>query len=270
MQTTRFGWKASLRGAGALFLVGMVGVVALAVQTLPTLRDTPGLEGLSDPLLLVVAGVNSALLLLVFSVLGAFAAPRVGLRSNVFQRATNTGPDWRALSESLPRAAALGVGLFFVTVVLDLLFAPFLTIEAGPTTATAAESLRGLYRSVPMRLLYGGITEEILLRWGVMAPVAWVVHRVRSRGGVAGTPAASTMWVAIVVSAVLFGVGHLPALASAYGLTPLLVVRTVLLNAVVGVGFGWLFWRDSLETAMVAHACFHVALVAVSTVVILL
>lgn len=266
MGTSGLGWKRRLCGAGALFLAGMVGVVALAVQVVPTLRGLPGLEGLPYPMLLVVASANSAVLLAVFSGIGAFTAPQIDLRSNLFAWATDTSPDWTAFRDSLPRAVGLGAGLFLVTAALDLVFAPFLAIDTGPAL-TDAESLRALYSSVPMRLLYGGITEEILLRWGLMAPVAWLVARVR--GGAGAQPSTSTMWVAIAVSAVLFGVGHLPALASTYGLTPLLVARTVLLNAVVGLGFGWLFWQDSLETAMVSHATFHVALVAVSTAMIL-
>jgi membrane protease YdiL (CAAX protease family) len=42
------------------------------------------------------------------------------------------------------------------------------------------------------------------------------------------------------------------------------VARTVLLNAVAGVLFGWLYWRGRLEAAMVAHASFHVPLVILS------
>jgi hypothetical protein len=41
-------------------------------------------------------------------------------------------------------------------------------------------------------------------------------------------------------------------------LTPLIIIRTILLNALGGVLFGWLFWRRSLEVAMVAHATTHV------------
>jgi membrane protease YdiL (CAAX protease family) len=82
-------------------------------------------------------------------------------------------------------------------------------------------------------------------------------------------PGPGVAWAAIGVSAVLFGVGHLPALAQAVGLTPALIARTVLLNAVAGVAFGWLYWRRSLEAAMVAHAAFHVPLVALSLVQVL-
>jgi membrane protease YdiL (CAAX protease family) len=74
------------------------------------------------------------------------------------------------------------------------------------------------------------------------------------------------MWTAIVISAVLFGVGHLPALAQSVALTPALIARTVLLNAIAGILFGWLYWRRSLETAMVAHASFHIPLLGLSLV----
>ena len=41
-------------------------------------------------------------------------------------------------------------------------------------------------------------------------------------------------------------------------LTPLIIFRAVLLNALGGVLFGCLFWKRNLETAMVAHAATHV------------
>lgn len=69
---------------------------------------------------------------------------------------------------------------------------------------------------------------------------------------------------AIVVTALLFGAGHLPALSLTVGLTPLLLVRTLLLNALAAVAFGWLFWRRSLEAAMIGHGAAHVMLTLAS------
>lgn len=68
--------------------------------------------------------------------------------------------------------------------------------------------------------------------------------------------------LAIVLAAVLFGAGHLPAaIAAGIADTPLLIARIVLLNAVV---FGGLFWKYGLEHTMLAHCCadlvLHVAL----------
>lgn len=264
------GWRTALWGWAALFALGMVGVVALALTVAPQLAETPGLESAPYPLLVVVAGLNSALLLAVFVALGTLAAPRLDLRSHVYDRATRGRADWGAFRKSAPMAAALGAGLFVLAALLEVAFSPFVTV-AAEAPLTDAETLRALAASVPLRLLYGGVTEELLLRWGVMAPLAWLLWRARGlRGRRPETPSAETMWAAIVLAAVLFGVGHLPALASTYGLQPGLVARTVLLNGVVGVGLGWLFWRRSLEAAMVAHASFHVALLAVSTAIVVL
>lgn len=278
--------RQSLRGAMVLFALGMAGVVALAVTTAPSLRVLPELESVPFALLVALAAVNSTILLAVFVLLGTATAPRIGFRSHVFDWAVGRDADWSQFRESFRTAIGLGIGLFVLVTVLDAAFSPFVSLSAGSGSPAGAvpsdaESLRALAESLPVRLLYGGITEELLLRWGVMAPAAWAIWRLRNRDESTPLersehpsqdssrshevlPATGTVWAAIVLSAVLFGAGHLPALASSFGLTPALVVRTVLLNALAGIGFGWLFWRYSLETAMVAHASFHVVLVAVS------
>lgn len=249
------------RGAVALFVLGLVGVVALAVYTVPTLRAIPELAALSYPILVLIAAANSTVLLVVFVVLGTVTAPRTGLHSHVFAWASGSPSDWDAFRRSLPLAVGLGAVLFVLVAIIDVAFALFIGFESGGPVGDAA-ALEDLIASIPMRLLYGGITEEILLRWGVMAPIAFVCWWLRNRiGERTEVPTAAMMWAAIVVSAVAFGVGHLPALASTFDLTTALIVRTVLLNAMVGVALGWLFWRRSLETAMVAHAAFHVVLV---------
>jgi hypothetical protein len=61
------------------------------------------------------------------------------------------------------------------------------------------------------KLLYGGIVEELLLRWSLMSLLVWVAWRL------AGRPAPVPGWVygiGLVASALLFAVGHLPALVA--------------------------------------------------------
>jgi len=36
-------------------------------------------------------------------------------------------------------------------------------------------------------------------------------------------------------------------------LTPLVVVRAIILNGIGGVVFGWLFWKKGIESAIIAH-----------------
>ena len=45
----------------------------------------------------------------------------------------------------------------------------------------------------------------------------------------------------------------LPAAAQVWGLDAMVVARTVLLNAVAGIAFGWLYWKRGLEMAVLAH-----------------
>lgn len=70
------------------------------------------------------------------------------------------------------------------------------------------------------------------------------------------------MVMAIVLAAVLFGVGHLPAaFAMGLNLTPPVVAYVLIANTVPGVLFGYLYWRWGLESAFIAHAVAHPVLI---------
>ncbi|GLQ98850.1 CPBP family glutamic-type intramembrane protease [Dyella mobilis] len=99
--------------------------------------------------------------------------------------------------------------------------------------------------------LYGGTAEEILLRLFVVSLLVWLLSLFNKR------QALSWMFVlAIVLAAVLFGIGHLPtAFAMGMAHTPVLIGRIILLNALVGLVTGTLFWKYGLEHAMLAHFC---------------
>jgi membrane protease YdiL (CAAX protease family) len=93
---------------------------------------------------------------------------------------------------------------------------------------------------------YGGINEEILLRLFAVSGIA--LSRINN-----GVATELIFWAAIVLAAILFGIGHLPATARLAPLTPLLIVRALLLNGIAGILAGYLYWRYGLETAMIAH-----------------
>lgn len=105
------------------------------------------------------------------------------------------------------------------------------------------------------------------MRWGVMSLVAWALWRLRHRSSAVATrPSHRVMWTAVGVSAVVFALAHLPAVAQSAALGPALVARTLALNALGGVVYGWLFWRRGLECAMLAHASTHAGLALVRAV----
>ncbi|MFC7029157.1 CPBP family intramembrane glutamic endopeptidase [Halomicroarcula sp. GCM10025324] len=249
---------------GVALLLGIPGIVALVGYIYFTTPVTAVPPGLSLPLLAVLSAISPLLLLAVACLLGAYAAPRVGLQSYVIDQRTDDGV-WQHLREEVKLAVGVGILGGVLIVVLDAMMMPFVAQDLPQSVLGATRpSLLDVFAYVPVRFLYGGITEELMLRFGLMSVLVFVGWRITGRR--AAGPRPVVVWAAIVVAAVLFGIGHLPALAQSADLTPALVARTVLLNAVAGVLFGWLYWRRSLEAAILAHASFHIPLVVLSVV----
>ena len=118
--------------------------------------------------------------------------------------------------------------------------------EAGDATTATGWAWRGFLAS-----FYGGIVEEVEFRLFLVAALVWLLARCNRR------VARSWMFaLAIVLAALLFGAGHLSAaFATGMAHAPLPIARIVLLNALVGVVTGSLFWKYGLEHAMLAHFC---------------
>jgi membrane protease YdiL (CAAX protease family) len=115
-----------------------------------------------------------------------------------------------------------------------------------------AESLQPAWWQGLLASLYGGIAEEVALRLFVMSLFAWLGHFMSRTQE--GRPTSGVLWVANILAAILFGLGHLPAvLGMGVSLTTMLIVRTIVLNAVIGIIAGWLYQTRGLESAMIAH-----------------
>ena len=105
-------------------------------------------------------------------------------------------------------------------------------------------------------MLYGGVVEEIVFRWGAMSLLTFGLWRALARH--ARQPPAACIMAALAVTAILFAAGHLPALFAAGDAPgPGIIARTLLLNFIAGIAFGVLYARRDLAAAMSAHACTH-------------
>lgn len=240
----------------ALSVLGLIGTFSLLFTTLPQLDQIielqPELAELPIPLLAIILLLQPFVLLLIANVIGCLVAPRVGLVSFIYEKVAFGILILPRLKPQLTLAIALGLVFAVVVVVLDLAFMPFM----GEEFADLAAQDINLLAQLGMGFLYGGIAEELLLRWGVMSLLVWLGCKLLGRFG--DSPPGGVVWAAVIIAAILFGIGHLPALSAMVPLTGIIVVRTVFLNSIGGVIFGWLFWRHSLEAAMVAHAFTHV------------
>jgi membrane protease YdiL (CAAX protease family) len=233
-----------LRVGILLWSAGTLGAVTVTAGLLPQLSAKIPLPA---PLwLITAASIFQSALLVALAVWGGVAlAPAVGLRAPVFEAAARRLPILSALKPQILPGLIAGVlgGL--------LLFA---SLRLSPAAIAA---LQGQFNPpLHARILYGGITEEVLLRWGLMTAFTWLAWRLFQ--GKCGAVKPVLTWLAIAVSALLFGVGHLPVASFLIGsLNGPVVLFVVGLNATFGLVFGWLFWRRGLESAMIAHAMTH-------------
>ncbi|WP_363467649.1 CPBP family intramembrane glutamic endopeptidase [Halogeometricum borinquense] len=251
------------RRVSALFALGFAGIASFGVTLVSTglLPPTPD----RSPVMVFILSLLMPTVFLAIAVfVGVFAASRVGLRSLVAERVAGGDPITPELRQSGPRALAAGIVVGFVLAAFDVTFSP---LGAVPASATGTPTVIDILGSAPVRFLYGGLTEELLLRWGLMSFLAWVGWR--AAGGIR-RPGSDVMWPAIVLTSVVFGIVHLPALAGLASLSFATMIRTVLLNSIGGIVYGWFFWRWHLEAAMLAHAGTHVAFLSLSVLGFLL
>ena len=243
--TLTAGAASRLRLGLVLWLAGMLGVVVVTTTVLPRLLAEVELPA---PLwVLSIASLAQSATLLALAVwAGVALAPAVGLRAPAFEAAVSGRPIAPALRPQLfPGVTA---GLFGGALL-------FTALRLAPAALTAAQEQFNL--TLAARVLYGGVTEELLLRWGIMTALVWLSWRVLQRRQ--GAVHAGYVWLAILVSALLFAAGHLPAAAAMIDVLDANIVAFVIgWNAAFGLLFGYLFWRYGLESAMLAHALSHV------------
>ena len=224
----------------------LAGLSAIAV--LPYLLQlTPELAQkitMPMPVFAAIQGAQAFVLLGLLAFLGLRMGHRVGLGSPVLQGLlARRMPSWRGLQPG--RAVLLGALVAVAVIALSLLLDPMLPEPLHPIAdpGTGRSALNGLLAS-----FYGGLAEELQLRLFLMTLLVWLATAFGRRRA---HPA--VFWIAIVVAALLFGAGHLPAAAKIWGLGDVVIVRTIVLNAVAGIVFGWLYWKRGIEMAMLGH-----------------
>jgi hypothetical protein len=204
------------------------------------------------PVLIAIQTVQNAIIFAIMIFIGMVLAKRIGLGMPILDSATqgeSAADKFRAI---LPISIVLGVIAGILIIGLDVfVFQKALLNELGDQAAALAESAQPAAWKGFLASFYGGIGEEIQLRLLVMSLIAWLGSFISKTPD--GKPTGAIFWIANILAAVLFGLGHLPATANILPLTPLVITRAILLNGVGGVIFGWLYWKRGLESAMIAH-----------------
>ncbi|MBA4494620.1 CPBP family intramembrane glutamic endopeptidase [Paenactinomyces guangxiensis] len=230
------------------FFTGLGIIAAFAV--IPYQLNLVGMDSgknppLPLPLLYWMLALQTGAMVFVGSFIGLKMAARVGLSTPIlskwlYQRhKPSFSTSWLCFS-------FLGgaLGALLIVLIDKFIFVPHISqlakVEPSP------------WWSGLLTMLYGGIVEEVLARLFVMTLFVWLLAQIT--GKERGNIPAGFFWLGIFAAALLFGSLHLPTTEQAFGeLTPLIVTRGLLMNGLLGIYFGYLYWKKGLEYAIIAH-----------------
>lgn len=234
-----------------LFLLGTIGVLSMLTVEIPmgelpkaiTDRFTPQeikLLTLINPLLLMIIGV----------LIGTALHDKVNLKIPSIKAFLKIEPAHVSFKEQLKGGVFIGIIAGVLITGVAAFFQSFLPAEFI--------ALGSKIQITPAaRLLYGGITEELLMRYGFMTLVVWIVFKISKR------LQNSTYILGILMSSLLFAAGHLPVVFNAVADPGVMLIAYVIIgNAAAGILFGWLYWKKGLEAAMIGHMTAHLVMMA--------
>jgi len=234
------------RVALRLWVAGMFGVLALSIFVLP--QSLAGRElPVALEIAILISTIQNAVFLAVAAWVGSHLAQKVGLRAPSAQALSTKGMLKDALIPQIGPGivgGAIGAGLLIIAPV----FLPPQLADLGSSIAFP----------LVVKIFYGGITEEVLLRWGILTFLVWGAWMLFQKKQ--GSPKVGVVWLAIILSSLLFAAGHLPA-AAAFAKTALTndaIAYVLIVNSLFGLVAGFLYWRFGLESAIVAHIIAHV------------
>ena len=241
----RFNWKVFM----ALWGASIFGSFAVLPYALTLQASTLEKITTAVPLSVIIMAqvIQSVVLFGITTALGLLLAKRIGLGAPLLERFFAGQKVADHIKPFLLTVILFGaVGGLLIIGLDKFVFMPALATELVQEGGSQTAPWQGFLAS-----FYGGISEEILLRLFLMSLLAWLGKFISHTAD--GKPTTGVLWIANILAAILFGLGHLPATAAIMTITPLVVVRALVLNGFLGIGFGYFYSKYGLESAMLSH-----------------
>ena len=195
--------------------------------------------------------INPAVLVLLLSGIGVACFDRVHLTAPVLEKIIDKNrTTTTSISHLLLHGLAGGIVAGVLLSMISLYFEPQLPPEF--TQATKGPEL-----NIITKLMYGGIAEELMMRFGIMSVIVFALFKATKK------LSAPVYIIAILISSFLFALGHFPVIYQFVKEPgPIIFTYVILGNCTGGIIFGWLYWKKGLESAIIAHAVTHLVMTA--------
>jgi len=244
---------------GIVFLAGFIGVLStLLIDLNALIRVLPVTTGTALPMpawvIKIVGLIQPTIILAASAWVGVSLAEKVSLSAPALEALARRDSFIEALrNEIIPGIVGglIGAAAVVSSWVVARLILPLEFVAR-------AEQFNHLL-PVPTRLLYGGVTEEVFLRWGLLTFLVWAGWKLFQRAH--GKPHSRYFVGAILISSIVFGLGHLPIAVALGSISITIGLYIVIANSMFGLIAGYLYWRKGLEAAIIAHMVTHVGIV---------
>jgi membrane protease YdiL (CAAX protease family) len=233
-----------------LFILGFFGVLSILTMNIPLPEEISKvlLEQFSLEQIKLLALINPTIMLIGSILLGMFMYDKVSLTVPIINGIIKKNINYQ-VSSILKYGIIGGVFSGIILTLVGVIYYPFLPLEFIELGDTLKPTLIA-------RFLYGGLTEEILMRFGLMTFIIWLLSKIFKRLN------SKIYWVGILITAILFALGHFPiAFQSVSNPSGVLLSYILIGNTIGGVIFGWLYWKKGLEAAFIAHICTHIIMI---------
>jgi hypothetical protein len=163
-------------------------------------------------------------------------------------RLPNPGRLGRALLIGIVTGAAAGGLLLLLS---QYIFGPWMDASIAAAGITIPDVHWSWWEGL-LASLSAAFNEEVWLRLFLLNGLAWFGGLLL--GKKTGRPGTALLWAANILSTLVFGALHISnILVIGLPVDVVTVTSTLILNGIIGILFGWLYWKYGLESAMVSH-----------------
>lgn len=212
----------------------------------------------TTPHQMVISGLIQPVLLGVIAIyFGHRYAPKVQLRSLLTEQIENSTPlNQYTLKNSVPFIVSAAALVAILELGFDFTFQNWLPEIFQPQYAvpTIGQALSSIF--------YSGLAQEMLLRWGVMTAVIYVLS---SKGN---KMTEMHQYLGLVFTSILYAFSQYNAILGYVDLSFIIILRILLLSGLAGILFGWLYKTFHFEAAVLSHMLANILILLGNIVII--
>lgn len=236
-----------------LFFLGFLGILSILTMDIYLPKEAEEIlrSKFSDNQIKLLLLINPSIILVISVIVGTILYKKVNLKLPIIEKLLGIKKESINFINILKYGVIGGVISGFILVIINYIFKNILYIEIS-------EINNNIKPTLITRFLYGGFTEEILMRFGLMTFIIWLCYKINKKL----TP--YIYWLGIILSSVIFAIGHFPIVFQAIETPSInLIIYILIGNSIGGLFFGWLYWKKGLESSFIAHIFAHLILIQI-------